>query len=287
MLLIRCLRMARLGRRLKSGSVALRNLPQVVSVLRGLFGQKGSGPGPPRAAERIVGPSGDPRILQRTAGDNLRRLEEEFCRPNPRCRACPVRFWCATAVRRSAKRRRNANSDPRFIDLFSGAGGLSLGFEQAGFRLLLAADADLDSVHTFRMNRPWLSEDEVVLRNIQNLVTDGSLKALDGTEVVIGGPPCQTFSLVGLRTKGLESVSEVIRNDPRTWLPILFARASIAVHPTVALMENVPHFMSALGGEVARRVLALYKRNGYATLSIVIRCERFGVAQARRRLLLL
>ena len=86
---------------------------------------------------------------------------------------------------------------------------------------------------------------------------------------------------------GLKVCEEVIRNDPRTWLPILFARASIAVHPTVALMENFPHFMSALGGEVARRVLALYKRNGYATLSIVIRCERFGVAQARRRLLLL
>src|SRR2546422_10669406 len=87
-----CAEMARLARRLRANAVAIRNLPQVVDCLRGAFnGGRATGSGGFRAAKRLVGPSGDPRLLTRIAGLYLSELEREFCRSRPRCSNCPVR----------------------------------------------------------------------------------------------------------------------------------------------------------------------------------------------------
>ena len=79
------------------------------------------------------------------------------------------------------------------IDLFSGAGGLSVGLEQVGFRSIIAIDKDLAALQTFRFNRPWMSADSIIHDDIRNLV---GKEIFPHVPLVVGGPPCQGFSVV-------------------------------------------------------------------------------------------
>src|SRR2546425_5457796 len=281
--------MARLGRRLRSNSIAIRNLPQVVSVLKGVLRKRGTLSGGSRAAQRIVGIGNDERILLKVARTYLSRLEREFCLPEPECWGCPVRYWCSTGQRRMQPDVRVANGPKSvgFLDLFCGPGGMSLGLERAGMKLVLGVDSDHDAIDSFRANRPRLDESVLVEGNVSQMVCQGFFRKFRGVDLVVGGPPCQTFSIVGLRTKGLRHAQRQIRRDPRTWLPLAFARAAIQAEPRVVLMENVPHFLSALNGEVARGFSSLFRRHGYSMMRFVVQADHFGVAQYRRRLLFL
>ena len=80
-----------------------------------------------------------------------------------------------------------------FIDLFCGAGGLSVGLEQEGFRPIIAVDKDLAALLTYRFNRPWLSEENLIHDDIRELV---GKDIFPHVPVIVGGPPCQGFSVV-------------------------------------------------------------------------------------------
>lgn len=174
---------------------------------------------------------------------------------------------------------------PTFIDLFSGAGGLSLGFKRAGWRSLLAVDIWEDAVKTYDHNFSpfWLEahgEVELLERGRRTMVADmfeddakrRVVDALKGEvpDWVIGGPPCKGFSTVGKRD----------RNDPRNRLVEEFADVVEMVRPKGFLIENVLGLRDMkFVGEVVKRFQGL----GYTVVPAILKAAEYGVPQLRRR----
>ncbi len=141
---------------------------------------------------------------------------------------------------------------PRIVDLFAGAGGLSEGFEQTGFEVAVAVDADAIAMRTYRFNHPSVREDRVLCRDIRTL-EPGELRRLAGRrriDVLIGAPPCQGFSQVGHRSKG-SLTGYSVKDDARNYLYQHLVTAAIELRPRLLLMENVPGMKSARKGELS------------------------------------
>lgn len=85
-----------------------------------------------------------------------------------------------------------------FIDLFCGAGGLSIGLEQVGFKPIIAIDKDEAALRTYRFNRPWMTEQSLIHEDIRDLVDSDIFPHVP---VIVGGPPCQGFSVVNKHKK--------------------------------------------------------------------------------------
>lgn len=153
------------------------------------------------------------------------------------------------------------------LDLFSGAGGLSLGLEAVDIHSALAVEIMPDAVATYRATFP---NAEVYSGDIRNV----EFKCWAGVDVVAGGPPCQPFSIGGLR-RG--------REDVRDFLPE-FVRAVLEVRPRAFIMENVPGLISF--GPYLRSVLApLYDLYAISEPQ-VLNAADYGVPQSRKRLVI-
>jgi DNA (cytosine-5)-methyltransferase 1 len=157
---------------------------------------------------------------------------------------------------------------PTFLDLFSGAGGLSLGLSRAGWTPSLAVDSWPDAVATYRRN---FSGHDVADLDIREL-TAARLAELLGEEPdwVVGGPPCQGFSTVGKR----------LRHDPRNLLVREFHRVVKTLRPAGFVIENV------LGLKDMRfqdGVIELFDDLGYDVSFHVLRAADYGIPQLRRR----
>jgi DNA (cytosine-5)-methyltransferase 1 len=168
------------------------------------------------------------------------------------------------------------------VDLFSGAGGLSLGFEWAGFTVLAAVDNDSASIAAYQRNRADedvaieadLSDSEefgVVMKEIERRAGD------DGVHALIGGPPCQGFSTAGNNRL----------DDPRNQLVHAFVAAVERLCPALALMENVPALAYRRGRALLLEVRRALHSLGYDTAVAIAHAEAYGVPQLRRRLFLL
>jgi DNA (cytosine-5)-methyltransferase 1 len=162
-----------------------------------------------------------------------------------------------------------APAAPRCLDLFSGAGGLSLGFLMAGGRPIGSVDFHKDSVESFKRNFPSVLEASVV--DIQDWTPD---RAYNGIDVVIGGPPCQGFSLA----RGARFV-----DDPRNALYKHFVRVVGLVKPKWVVMENVEGIINIGGGIILEQVLEDFANVGFELTHRVINMAEFGVPQTRRR----
>jgi DNA (cytosine-5)-methyltransferase 1 len=153
------------------------------------------------------------------------------------------------------------------IDLFAGAGGLSMGMEAAGIRSVGAVEIMPEAVATYRATFP---DAEVCNVDIQTV----DFRRWTGVDIVAGGPPCQPFSSGGLR-RG--------REDVRDFLPE-FVRAVLELNPRAFIMENVPGLISF--GPYLRSVLApLYERYSVSEPQ-VLNAADYGVPQSRRRLVI-
>jgi len=184
---------------------------------------------------------------------------------------------------------------PVAVDLFSGAGGFSLGFEQAGFDVLASIEYDPVhcAVHAFNFPRT-----EIVCADIRAVAAKSVRDAVelgwkrhnrpadwDGElDVVVGGPPCQGFSVIGKRQY----------DDARNELVFSFARLVGELRPRYFVMENVPGMASLLAGpgdDAPRLVdvlLADFAAKGYTVASPkTLNAAEFGVPQDRRRLILM
>jgi DNA (cytosine-5)-methyltransferase 1 len=176
---------------------------------------------------------------------------------------------------------------PVAIDLFAGAGGFSLGFEQAGFDVLAAVEYDPvhSAVHEF--NFPLT---EIVCADASKLTPERLREAAragairhgredwDGEiDVIVGGPPCQGFSTIGKR----------LVEDSRNRLVFDFFRLVSALRPKYFVMENVPGM--AAGGHTAilRNLIAEFERTEYLAVPDVLNAADFGVPQSRRRLIVM
>ena len=164
---------------------------------------------------------------------------------------------------------------PAIVDLFAGCGGMSLGFEMAGFRVSWANEIDPSAADTYGANHPGVAVVRIDAREID----DWTQIASEDDELpvgVVGGPPCQAFSLCGTRDP----------NDPRCSLFMEFARCVRQLRPDFFVMENVPGIMSmetSSGERVAKIVIAQFRDAGYDVFPETANAIDCGVPQSRER----
>jgi DNA (cytosine-5)-methyltransferase 1 len=160
------------------------------------------------------------------------------------------------------------------IDLFCGCGGFSKGFSMAGFEIKLGVDVWEDAVNTYNHN---FENAATITDDITNLTGDDLLKkaniSADSVDVIIGGPPCQGFSLSGKR----------LLDDPRNILYKSFVRIVADIHPKVFVMENVPGLVKLFGGKVKDQVIEDFSNLGYTVKMQQLTACDYGVPQARKR----
>lgn len=158
----------------------------------------------------------------------------------------------------------------KIIDLFCGAGGLSLGFESAGFEVELAIDMWEDAINTYNHNH---KHPVGKCEDIHNL-TDEYLKSLKGEIVgVIGGPPCQGYSTVGTRDI----------NDPRNHLYLEYCRVVEKVEPEFFVIENVRGLLTLGKGAFKEDIINRFSKLGYTVNYKLVNSADYGVPQNRYR----
>lgn len=156
------------------------------------------------------------------------------------------------------------------LDLFAGAGGISLGFEDAGFKVLCAVEIVEVAAETHRHNFP---QTKVFCGDIGEFEPIEHV-AIGDVDVVIGGPPCQGFSVAGKRDP----------NDPRNRLFEQFVRVVGETQPDYFVMENVPGILTMSQGKVKEAILEAFAEVGYPNVSIaILEAANYGVAQIRSR----
>jgi len=184
--------------------------------------------------------------------------------------------------------RRRAESGARLAaDLFSGAGGLSLGIEQAGWTVAVSADYDVRAQETHQANFAGLAL-RTDLSDPQERSRIISLLRQASVDLIAGGPPCQPFSRAG-RSK-IKSLVDAGTRDPyddRKELWRAYLRIVLEVRPRAVLMENVPDM--ALGDDfrVIRTIVDALEAAGYHTAVRLVDAWTHGVPQHRKRLIML
>ena len=176
---------------------------------------------------------------------------------------------------------------PVVASFFAGCGGLDLGFERAGFDVVLASDQWEPAAETYRRNRPdvrFLEED------VRELDADDLERALQETghdvedvDVVIGGPPCQGFSRLNNERIELDEMEK----DRRNTLFEEFLRMVTVLDPQLVLMENVRDLINretSDGRYVKDLIVRQFELAGYDCEYRVLEAEQYGVPQKRRRL---
>ena len=176
-------------------------------------------------------------------------------------------------------------SGPRAVDLFSGAGGLSLGLKEAGFNVLVGADSEPAAVETHTANiggLGWVGD----LTDPSELLEHLDGWGIDRVELVTGGVPCQPFSRAG-RSKLRDLVRDGHRGqDPRAELWHSFMTVVEHLQPDAVIVENVPDLPAWNNGAVLAGLLESLGRLSYSVDARVVDCFRLGVPQHRSRLFL-
>lgn len=158
------------------------------------------------------------------------------------------------------------------IDLFCGCGGLSLGFEQAGYTTLLGVDNDKSAIETFNKNH---NNAKGITCDITEL-TGTEIKNLIGNkeiDIIIGGPPCQGMSLAGPRQF----------HDPRNKLYLSFIRIVGELKPKAFVIENVPGLVGLFKGTIKANIINEFEKMGYMVNYQILNSADYGVPQTRKR----
>lgn len=175
-------------------------------------------------------------------------------------------------------------SGPLAVDLFSGCGGLGLGLERAGIRIVAAADADPVALSTYAANLDslvWcgdLADPAAFLAFLQE-------RGVTSVDVVAGGPPCQPFSRAGMsKIRSLVAEGTRTAEDGRIDLWRSFTTVIDALAPRAVMLENVPDMASWDDGSILLGIMQSLGDRGYAVEARVLQAERYGVPQHRQRL---
>lgn len=159
------------------------------------------------------------------------------------------------------------------IDLFSGAGGLSKGFMDAGYEVLLGIDSDAKALETFEINHDGAKS---ICGDITKIGYENDIKPLlDGKviDVIIGGPPCQGMSLSGPRKF----------DDPRNKLYLSYIRIVDEIRPKAFVIENVPGLVGLFKGQIKDNIIKKFTKMGYNVQFRIVCSADYGVPQSRRR----
>jgi DNA (cytosine-5)-methyltransferase 1 len=165
------------------------------------------------------------------------------------------------------------------LSLFSGAGGLDIGFHQAGFDIIACVELESKYCATLKKNAETLfnKQTDIHCQDIREF--DYTQYADAGIECIIGGPPCQTFSAAGRRSGGVLGT-----NDERGLLYSTYCEILKSLKPKVFVFENVYGLPGANGGKPWQEILSAFKRVGYHLHAEVLDAADYGTPQHRERL---
>lgn len=176
-----------------------------------------------------------------------------------------------------AKRIKDITHCSKSIDLFCGAGGMTVGFKAAGIHSLLSNDIEESACTTLKINNPEI-------RVLCGDITDENVKkeiiqvaSIEKADIICGGPPCQGFSLAGFRSD----------KDPRNQLFRDFVDIVNKVHPKLIVFENVEGLLSYQGGKTYKEILMLFSKMGYKAKAKTLLASEFGIPQRRKRVIII
>lgn len=188
----------------------------------------------------------------------------------PGCNTCPIKKYCNAYIHMV-----QTNWDPqapKIIDLFCGAGGLSLGFTQEGFLTAFANDIEPCCIDTYAHNHPETPRKHIILGDINQVAQSiEELVRFQDIDVLVGGPPCQGFSMANRQR---------LIDDPRNHLYKSYIEVLSRIRPRFFVMENVKGMLS-----VANQVIEDFKGVGYTVSARILNAKDCGVPQNRERLI--
>jgi len=171
----------------------------------------------------------------------------------------------------------------KIIDLFSGCGGLSLGFIQRGHKIVKAVEIDASIANTYKMNHP---EVNMIVGDIKTLDGAGIFKQGEA-DLIIGGPPCQGFSMAGAR------IRNGFIDDPRNYLFKHYFNVVKTVRPKAFIMENVKGILTMQNGKIFSEIISSFSNSnlldGYA-YNIhykIVKAVELGIPQKRERVIVI
>jgi DNA (cytosine-5)-methyltransferase 1 len=162
------------------------------------------------------------------------------------------------------------------IDLFAGAGGMCLGLERSGIKVVLSNEMEEDFSETHRANFPCCRTVRGDIKEV-DFVKEVADLGIEEIDVVAGGPPCQGFSTVGKKD----------RDDPRNSLFEQFLRCVDEVRPKYVIFENVRGFRTLYSGSAYKGTVAGLESMGFSCVSAVLNAVRYGTPQNRERTIIL
>lgn len=193
-----------------------------------------------------------------------------------------------------------AGNAPRTLDLFAGCGGLSLGFDAAGFKTIGAVEFDPDAARSHALN--FMSDQphdrfelHAAAKDITKVEPDELIrnfglpgKADQHVDVIVGGPPCQAFARVGrAKLREVADHPEAFLQDPRGNLYLRYLHYVNELKPIAILMENVPDVLNYGGHNVAEETCEILTSMGYSCRYTLLNSVYFGVPQMRERMFLI
>jgi DNA (cytosine-5)-methyltransferase 1 len=203
-------------------------------------------------------------------GDSFDIFSQVTAAPEPKRRASGKK----TGTKLKAKKRQL-----RTIDLFCGAGGITEGFRQAAYASLYGNDVMQEAIETFKLNHDDALADCRSIADVDPAEIRERLGLKPGElDVLVGGPPCQGFSI---------NAPERFLDDPRNKLFRHYERFLEEFQPKAFLFENVPGLLSLGDGKVFRQIITIFTGLGYHVTAKILFAAHYGVPQERWRLIIL
>ncbi len=195
-------------------------------------------------------------------------------------------------------RRLSSGGSPRVLDLFSGCGGLSLGFHAAGFEIAGSVEIDPLAAASHHLNfhdGVEIQDPDLLSRDITKLeAIDLAAQLSPGTsadeaiDVIVGGPPCQAFARVGrAKLREVRDHPTAFKQDPRGNLYLRYLNYVEQLQPVAILLENVPDVINYGGHNIAEETCEVLSSMGYVARYTLLNAVHYGVPQARERMFLI
>ncbi|MCO8256743.1 DNA (cytosine-5-)-methyltransferase [Haladaptatus sp. AB618] len=193
------------------------------------------------------------------------------------------------------RKQQSEQEGPTVVDLFAGAGGLSCGLSRSGYDIRWAIDIEPDAVATYRLNHPEIPHENVICDDIREVNLSASIReAVQDPDVIVGGPPCQSLSQAGYRSRRANDESYSILGDERTTLYTKYVEAVDELRPKAIVMENVEGMVNEVGDTGIRVIDWVIEDlealggsgKGYQVDFCLQDLARLGIPQNRERVLL-
>jgi endonuclease III len=290
-----CVMLYTLGRRIFPSDVHCNRVLARLGVLPAEYGRQDKH----KQAQRLLLDGQIPGEMVFSLHVTLIRHGQEICTSGkPRCHRCPLRGLCADYRRRASEQWEADRKEPSCVDLFSGAGGTSIGIscpiewghdpraaKTPTMRIALAAEFDPWAHKTYTINHPEVPVERVLLKDLTAEDAVRTVRKAVANEpnlvLVLGGPPCQNVSLIGT-TGRKAATAERKRFAPATY--VAFRDIVKSLRTRFFVMENVPGLFAAADGHARKDILEDFS-DLYASREVHVEAHDHGVPQRRHQVL--